>query len=131
MCVNLFHRDSHIIQVQYSDRLASNLEDACLSPNMDVMDSELVTMIKGEKLLHKPCPELGRWGSNKTEPIEHLSVGCDSVASSIMLTEVASIETGNWDIEFFLTMITVVFYLIVTPKNLFSGLKILSQVLEP
>lgn len=94
MCVNLFHRDSHIIQVQYSDRLASNLEDACLSPNMDVMDSELVTMIKGEKLLHKPCPELGRWGSNKTEPIEHLSVGCDSVASSIMLTEVASIETG-------------------------------------
>lgn len=89
MCLSLYHRDSHFIQVQYSDRLAPNLEDACLSGT----DYQLVTMVTGDNVVSKPCPELGRWKTNATEPGAYLSVGCDS-ESSVSFTEANLNETG-------------------------------------
>ncbi|XP_017297916.1 uncharacterized protein LOC103505445 isoform X2 [Diaphorina citri] len=86
MCLSLYHRDSHIVQVQYSDHLSSNLEEACSSFNFDTASLPLVTMVTGEELAAKQCPDLGRWGLNGSDVPQYLSVGCDAEASSVVLS---------------------------------------------
>ncbi|KAL1455676.1 hypothetical protein WDU94_009757 [Cyamophila willieti] len=100
MCLSIYHRDSQIIQVQYSDRLTSNLEDACSSPNFD-SSLPLLTMVPTsvDGPRERPCPQLGRWVSNGShspsgEP-QYAVVGCEGEPSRLLLGDSAAVDTAT------------------------------------
>uniref|UniRef100_A0A8D8RWC2 Uncharacterized protein n=1 Tax=Cacopsylla melanoneura TaxID=428564 RepID=A0A8D8RWC2_9HEMI len=98
MCLSIYHRDSQIIQVQYSDRLTSNLEDACSSPNFD-SSLPLLTMIPTsmDGPRERPCPQLGRWvvnGSNNPSGEQYAVVGCEGEPSRLLLGDSGVVDTA-------------------------------------